>query len=485
MIALSPREVAEATGGVLQGVPDATQSRVSLTGVVVDSRAARPGTIFVAIPGERVDGHGFAGSAVAAGCALVLCSRPLVDEADAPLPCVVVDDPVVALGALASWYRRERLTCSVVAVTGSSGKTSTKDLIARVLAVAGATVSAQGSFNTEVGLPLTVLEADEHTRYLVLEMGMRGEGHIAYLVALVPPDIAVVLNVGSAHLGMLGSREAIARAKSELVRDLPASAVAVLNADDHRVAAMAEQTQARVLTFGEALDADVRATEVRLDDRARACFTLTDARSGNSAEVCLALSGRHHVSNALAAAAVGLLSGLTAHQVAAALGDARPDSRWRMEVHQAAAGVIVVNDAYNANPESMRAALESLAAMAQGRRTWAVLGEMRELGDIAQEEHEAIGRAVAELGISRLLCVGAEASGMCRGASDVPGWAGEATQAADIDEAIGILCRQVEPTDIVLVKASRTIGLERVADALLADDALVGVGSIQDEEART
>jgi len=374
----------------------------------------------------------------------------------------------------------------VVAVTGSSGKTSTKDLIARVLATAGPTVSPQGSFNTEVGLPLTVLQADASTRFLVLEMGMRGEGHIAYLAGLVRPDISVLLNVGSAHLGLLGSREAIARAKGEIIRDLPASATAVLNTDDALVAAMSGHTAAHVVRFGESSDARVRATDVRLDERARARFTLVDTADAgadavaSTAPVQLLLSGRHHVSNALAAAAVGVVSGLSVHQVAGALGLAVPDSRWRMEVSEAPGGCTVINDAYNANPESMRAALASLAAMSGGRRTWAVLGEMRELGDAAESAHAAVGSFAVQEGVARLVCVGEATRAMHRAACDE--WArvagsdttdgdGEPVLVPDPAAAIALLTAQVRPEDIVLVKASRSIGLEVVAEALLEADA--------------
>lgn len=465
MIPLSVAAVCAAVGGVAAGIDE----RASITGVTVDSRAVTAGDLFVAIGGERVDGHDFAADAVSAGAVCVLASRELSDDAGTPLPCIVVDDPVAALGQLASWYRRERLACTVIGITGSSGKTSTKDLVARVLSTAAPTVSARGSFNTEVGLPLTVLGADADTRFLVLEMGMRGEGHIAYLVGLMKPDIGVVLNVGSAHLEMLGSREAIARAKSEMVRELPSTAIAVLNGDDPAVRAMADITAAQVLTFGEAPDADLRATDVRVDGGARPSFTLTDTRTDEAMPVALLLSGEHHVSNSCAAAAVGRAVGLSMEQIADALRAAEPDSRWRMEVRVAPAGFTVINDAYNANPESMRAALKSLAAMAAGRRTWAVLGEMRELGDASVEEHDAIGRLAVRLDISRLVCVGEGTRVMHLGASSEGSWGEESIHVPDVDAAIALLREQVGPDDVVLVKASRSIGLERVAEALLSE----------------
>lgn len=467
MIVLTPREIAQATGGSLHGPVAADDPCV--VAVVADSREVEPGAMFVAIRGERSDGHDHAGAAVTAGAVLVLSGRPVVDVDGTPLPCVVVDDPVTALGRLAAWYRQERLTCRVIGVTGSSGKTSTKDLIARVLVAQGPTVSARGSFNTEVGLPLTILRADAATRFLVLEMGMRGHGHIAYLTELARPDVGVVLNVGSAHLGMLGSREDIALAKSELVRGLAGDATAILNADDPVVAGMAAVTDASVLTFGEVPSARIRATDVRVDDRARPSFTLTDEEAQTTAPVTLRLSGEHYVSNALAAAAVGRACGLTIEVIADALRAADIDSRWRMEIRESPSGVVVVNDAYNANPESMRAALKSLAAMAAGRRTWAVLGEMRELGDASVEEHDAIGRLAVRLDISRLVCVGEGTRVMHLGASNEGSWGEESIHVADVAEAIELLNRQLRPGDVVLVKASRAVGLERVAEALLGE----------------
>ncbi len=363
--------------------------------------------------------------------------------------------------------RRERLTCTVVGITGSSGKTGTKDLVAGVLSCLGPTVSALGSFNTEVGLPLTILSADEQTRYLVLEMGMRGEGHIDYLVRLARPDVGVVVNVGSAHLGMLGSREAIARAKGELVTGLGPDGVAVLNGDDPLVRAMADRTAARVLTFGESADCDVRATDIRVDENARPSFTLSQASTLEAQPVTLQFSGEHYVSNALAAAAVGLSLGASVEQVADGLRAASPVSRWRMEVAVAPGGYTVVNDAYNANPESMRAALKTLAAMAAGRRTWAVLGEMRELGDASVDEHDAIGRLAVRLDISKLVCVGAGTRVMHLGASNEGSWGEESMHVPDVEAAIELVRAQVRPGDVVLVKASRSVGLERVAEALL------------------
>ncbi|MEV8491130.1 UDP-N-acetylmuramoyl-tripeptide--D-alanyl-D-alanine ligase, partial [Streptomyces sp. NPDC052002] len=370
-----------------------------------------------------------------------------------------------ALGALARDVVR-RLGTEVVALTGSSGKTSTKDLIAQVLQRHAPTVFTPGSLNNEIGLPLTALTATEETRHLVLEMGARGVGHIRYLTGLTPPSIGLVLNVGTAHIGEFGGREQIALAKGELVESLPENGCAVLNADDPLVRAMAPRTQARVLLFGEADDADVRAENVRLTAAGQPSFSL-HTPSGCS-DVTLRLYGEHHVSNALAAAAVAHELGMSADEIARALSEAGTLSRWRMEVTERPDGVTVVNDAYNANPESMRAALRALAAMGNGRKTWAVLGPMAELGDESLAEHDAVGRLAVRLNVSKLVAVGGrEASWLQLGAYNEGSWGEESVHVSDAQAAVDLLRSELRPGDVVLVKASRSIGLERVALALL------------------
>ena len=354
---------------------------------------------------------------------------------------------------------------SVVAITGSSGKTSTKDLLAQVLADLGPTVAARESYNSEVGVPLTVLQVRPDTRYLVVEIGARGVGHIAHATRrVVPPDVSVVLNVGSAHLGEFGSVEAVAAAKSELVRELRPDALAVLNADDPRVRAMASVTPARVVLVGQSADAGVRAEDVQVDVNARAEFTL---RAGDrSARVRLGLHGEHHVGNALAVAAVALELGMPLDDVAAALGRARPVSRWRMEVTERPDGVTVVNDAYNANPESMRAALKALGAMGRGRRTWAVLGEMLELGPESVREHDAIGRMAVRLDVSRLVAVGPGARALHTGAVQEGSWGEESVHVPDLESAYELLRRELREGDVVLFKSSRDAGLRALGDRL-------------------
>ncbi|MFI1967732.1 UDP-N-acetylmuramoyl-tripeptide--D-alanyl-D-alanine ligase [Streptomyces cinnamoneus] len=468
MIALSLADVAAIVGGQQHDIPD---PGLTVTGpVVIDSREVRPGSLFAAFAGEHVDGHDFAERAVAAGAAAVLASRPV------GVPAVVVDDVVAALGKLARAVV-ERLGTTVVALTGSAGKTSTKDLVAQLLTGIGPTVWTPGSLNNEIGLPLTALRADAGTRHLVLEMGARGIGHIRYLTELTPPRIGVVLNVGTAHLGEFGGREQIAQAKGELVESLPGEAdggIAVLNADDPLVRAMSARTKARTVLFGEAADAHVRAEDVRLDALGRPSFTLhTPTGCGN---VTMRLYGEHHVSNALAAAAVAHELGMPVSEIASALSGAGQLSRWRMEVTERADGVTIVNDAYNANPESMRAALRALVAMgeaaqARGGRTWAVLGRMAELGEESLAEHDAVGRLAVRLNVSKLVAVGGrEAAWLRMGAYNEGSWGEESVHVSDAQAAVDLLRSELRPGDVVLVKASRSVGLERVAEQLLALD---------------
>ncbi|HEU4913773.1 MAG TPA: UDP-N-acetylmuramoyl-tripeptide--D-alanyl-D-alanine ligase [Actinomycetes bacterium] len=461
MIPLTLAEVAAATGGTLH---DADPGTPVTAPAFSDSRAVRPGGLFVAVAGERVDGHDFGSAVVEAGAAAVLAARPL------GVPSVVVDDPVTALGLLARSVHDRLVAGGLVSIglTGSSGKTSTKDLLAQVLETAGPTVAPRGSLNTEVGVPVTVLEADEKTRHLVVEMGARGPGHIAYLCEIAPPRIGVVLNVGAAHAEKFGGPESTAEAKRELVEAVPAGGVAVLNADDELVMSMEPHSEGRVVTFGRAASADVRAEELRLDPLGRPSFRLV-VPEGN-ADVQLRLHGAHHVSNALAVAAVARELGMPVTDVAAALSAATPRSRWRMEVTERADGVTVVNDAYNANPESVRAALEAVAAMSRGRRTWAVLGEMLELGAASTAEHERVGRLARRSGVDRLVVVGDGARSVHDGALAEGAVDGEeSVVVADVPGALEVLLPALRPDDVVLVKASRGVGLERVADALLGD----------------
>jgi UDP-N-acetylmuramoyl-tripeptide--D-alanyl-D-alanine ligase len=469
MIPLTLAELAAAVDGRLVAADPATR----ITGPVeFDSRKVRPGALFVAFPGERVDGHDYAAAAIAAGAVAVLGTRA-VDG----VPMVLVDDALTAMGPLARAVVDRLPELTVIGLTGSSGKTSTKDLIAQLVARLGPTVAPPGSFNNELGHPYTALQADEQTRFLVLEKGARGPGHVRYLCQVVPPRLAVVLNVGVAHVGEFGSVEAIAAAKGELVEALPAAAaggVAVLNADDPRVRAMAARTTARVVLVGEAADAEVRATEVTLDERGRPAFVLVTP--DGSAPVRLGLTGRHQVGNALAAAAVAHELGLPLAELADALGELRLVSTRRMDVFDRPDGVTVIDDSYNANPASMTAALRALADLGRNRRTVAVLGYMAELGDFERQGHVEVGRLAADLGVDRIFVVGESAAPIHHGAVAVKTWGGVSVLVTDQVEAVAALRAELQPGDAVLVKGSRYRTWE-VADALRADAATgIGIG---------
>ncbi|GAA4717387.1 UDP-N-acetylmuramoyl-tripeptide--D-alanyl-D-alanine ligase [Promicromonospora umidemergens] len=475
MIELTAAQVAAATGGRLHADPD-----VTVTGaVIVDSRQAGPGALFVALPGERVDGHDFAATAVEAGAALVLAARALDG-----LPTVVVDDPQAALGDLARHVLatvRGRadgaVVPRVVAVTGSVGKTTTKDLLGQLLGPeAGgehAIIVPKGSFNNEIGLPLTVLRVTTATRYLVLEMGADRIGNIAYLTRIAPPDVGVVLAVGVAHVGHFGSVEAIAQTKGEMVEGVVDGGTVVLNADDLRVTAMAGRAMpgTTVQTFGTIPSADVRAEDITVDPAGRASFTLRVARADGAdeqrADVALQLVGPHHVSNALAAATVALRLGVTASDVARRLSGATALSPHRMAVTERPDGVTVIDDAYNANPDSMKAALRTLAVMSgRTRRSVAVLGEMLELGDGARAAHDEIGRLVVRLNIKQLIVVGDGAYHIHEGAMQEGSWGSESIFVPDLAAARSMLDESLEPGDVVLVKSSLGAGLAELGDHL-------------------
>lgn len=443
--------------------------------VVIDNREAGPGAVFVAIPGERVDGHRFAEAAVRSGAGGVIGMQ--VTEAD--VPHILAEDSVQALSWLARGIVREARARGLlsIGVTGSSGKTSTKDLMAQVFEAAGATVAPAGSQNNEVGVPLTACRVDDETSFLISEMGARGVGHIAWLTSLVGLDIGVALNVGRAHVGEFGGLEVTARAKSEIVADLPADGWAVLNFDDPLVAAMRETTQARIAWFGEGEleggDLRVTARDVTLNPLSQPSFTLhaSDASAERSAGVSLSVIGRHQVSNALAAAAAALAAGLELDLIASALSGATPRSQWRMELHPRADGVLILNDAYNANPDSMAVALRTAVELAAGTRqehpeakVVAVLGDMLELGPLSADLHRELGRQAADAGVNELVAVGEFADDIVAGAEEehLPARATVRDLVAD--------SLNLGPGDVVLIKGSRGVGLETVAAELAAQD---------------
>ena len=447
MIPLTLSEIRALVDGAIHGCDD--PDRVVVDGVVTtDSRECGPGSLYVARVGETADGHDFAPAAVAAGAVAVLGSRP-VDG----VPTVVVDDVQIAFGAVARGVVDRAPGLRIVGITGSSGKTTTKDLLAAVLATDAPTVAPVNSLNGEIGVPLTVCRVTPETRYLVAEMGARGIGHIDYLVRIAPPQVAVVLNVGTAHVGEFGSRANIALAKSELPRALPDDGLAILNADDPLVAAMARDLTCRVQLVGLAPEAEVRAEDVSVDERGRAAYDLI-APQGR-ARVALRLSGAHHVGNSLAVAAAALELGLSLDAVAAALSEAGPVSRWRMEITERPDGVVVVNDAYNANPDSMRAALDALVAIGSTGERWAVLGEMLELGADSDAEHAAIGAYAAGLGVDHVVAVGDGARAY-----------GAAEWVPDVDAAYTRLEARLRRGDVVLLKSSRDSGLRWLGDRL-------------------
>ncbi|GAB3862131.1 UDP-N-acetylmuramoyl-tripeptide--D-alanyl-D-alanine ligase [Micromonospora andamanensis] len=466
MITLSLAEVASAVDGRLVAADPAAP----VTGSVeFDSRKVTPGGLFVAFDGEQVDGHDFAAAAVASGAVAVMGTREVPG-----VPMIVVADPLAAMGRLARAVVDRLPGLTVIGLTGSSGKTTTKDLIAQLTARLGETVAPPGSFNNELGHPYTALQAGPTTRYLVMEKGARGIGHVRYLCEVAPPRISVVLNVGVSHIGEFGSQENIAVAKGELVEALPADGLAVLNADDPLVDAMASRTVARVIRYGESAHADVRAVDVTLDERGRPAYTLVTPEG--SAPVRLGLTGRHQVWNSLAAAAVARELGMPLAELATALGALGLVSTRRMDVFERTDGVTVIDDSYNANPASMAVALRALGGIGAGRRTVAVLGYMAELGEFEAQGHAEVGRLAAELGVDRLLVVGEAAASIHHGATSVGDWGGESVLLTDQAAAVEVLRSELRPGDVVLVKGSRYRTWE-VADALRVDATGDGTGT--------
>ena len=446
---VTARWVAEATGGALAANPAA-----EVTSVWNDTRTLRPGALYVAIVGENFDGHDFVDAAVGAGAALSLVSRPVA------APHVLVDDVTLALGALARAYLallRDEGDLTVIGITGSNGKTTTKDLLAQVLPDAVAPIK---SYNDATGMPLTVLSAESSTRHLILEMGASAPGDLAYLTSIAPLDIGVVLMVGSAHAGGYGSMEGLAEEKATLLDGIVAGGVGIINADDPLVSRMAGRAP-RTVTFGFGA-ADLAATARRVEHG-------TPRFAVRGVPVELSLVGDHHASNALAAIAVALECGLPLEQAARAVGGAVPLSPHRMALRRRTDGVVILDDAYNASPESMRAAFRALMEVGERGRTWAVIGEMREMGEASIGAHDALGADAVRLGINHLIVVGDEARPAYVSAVREGSWGDEAAFVGTIDEALELLEGRISAGDTVLVKGSRDTGLWRLADRLVEE----------------
>lgn len=477
MIELSIQEILAITGGRATATVDPA---AVISAVTTDSREAGAGALFVAKPGEFSDGHAFIDSALQAGALAALAERETFDSSRTVHPAVIVKDAVLAMGQLAAHiveFLKSRNDAVVIGITGSAGKTTTKDLLATVLAKHAPTVSPIGSYNGEVGVPLTVFSATEDTKYLVIEMGATGIGHLTYLTDMVKPEIGVVLCVGSAHAGEFGGVENIERAKGELIEALPVSGKALLNRDDARVARMAQRSEASTGYFSAAGTqpdaAAVWASDVTTNAEGRVELIL-NFPDGSSHRITSGLLGRHHATNIVAAASAAHTVGVPAALIARTLDGLTAGSRWRMERTERADGVTVINDAYNANPDSMRAALVTLAELglpnAQGhaRRTWAVLGTMLELGADSILQHDMLGRLAVRMNIKKLLVVGAEAKPAYNSAVLEGSWGDEAHYVADVEEAKRFLNEQLQPGDIVLFKSSNGAGLRFLGDDIVA-----------------
>jgi UDP-N-acetylmuramoyl-tripeptide--D-alanyl-D-alanine ligase len=466
MINLTLREVAGAMGALIQANDSAAAANIVVSGSVeTDSRLVGAGSLFFAKPGEVTDGHLFIGAAAKKGAVAAVVDHFVAEASDTPQ--LVVADVVAALGKLAAFVLakvRQESDLKVIGITGSNGKTTTKNMLRAILQTQGPTIAPIESFNNEVGAPISILKVDAETKYLVVELGAGGPGSIAYLTDITKPDIAVVLKVGLAHVGEFGGIEGTAKIKGELPARLTADDLLILNSDDGYVRDM--PSEAKRLSFGTAGDADYRATGQALTIDGTE-FEL-HWPSAELSKVKLQILGEHHVMNALASAAVADQLGVSRAQIIGALEAMPLAERWRMEVRHRADGVTVINDAYNASPDSMKAALQTLAQLGRsGRRTIAILGEMAELGAASREQHDAIGRIVVRLNIDQLIVVGAPAKLIHMGAEQEGSWAGESKYFESIDEALAHVRGMLVAGDIVLVKSSKSANLRHLGDDLM------------------
>ncbi len=463
MIPMSLEEVVHALDA--EPVGKAVGLRRKVSRVSTDTRTLRKGDLFFALQGERYDAHDFLPQALQKGAAALVVTR--VDSrvrrqaVRLGVPLLRVGDTLKALSRLAA-RQRDLLHARVVGITGSTGKTITKDFTAAVLSRSGRTVRPRSSFNNEVGVPLTVLEASAETDFLVLEMGARKKGHILELCAVSRPEVGVITNIGYAHLLYFRTRENLAAAKGELLQGLPPQGRAVVNADDEFAPFLRRLAPCPVIGFGISSGAEVRAEKVALDEEGKARFILR-LRGGDREEVRLPLPGRHNVENALAAAAVGEIMGVRTEDIVTGLAEAKVTG-WRMEMITKPDQITIINDAYNANPVSMRSALMALGDLAKGKRAIAVLGDMAELGPISEKAHQEVGRMAVEYGTDILITVGRRARKIAQAAREKGLPRGSVFAVEKVDKAAEILRAIMEPGDVVLIKGSRFLGLEKLVE---------------------
>ena len=466
MIPMSIEEIARAISAEIKNL----DSNIEVMGkVIIDSRKINKGDLFVAINGENVNGHDFCEAAIKQGAVAVIASKeipgvPTLLVSKGNLTSQDVDQPtVIALGRLANYLLTKLPNLWKVAVTGSSGKTTTKDLLADLGKLIGPTVAPTGSFNNEIGLPQTVLECDENTRVLILEMGARRVGNIKKLCEIAKPDTSILLNIGTAHAGIFTSVEKILETKSEIIQCLTSADVAILNHED--VTFPRQKTNAQIVSFGLS-GSDVSAKNVILNEHAQAQYDLEYL--GKTSQVNLKIVGSHQVSNSLAAAAAFLKKGIDIDLVAKTLSNSVAQSKWRMQIEVSKKNVTVINDAYNANPESMKSAIRTLKQIGVGKNKYAILGEMLELGDLSISKHQEVAELLQKLEIQNTIVIG-------RGAKTIydflskNGYQGQLNFVENVESAITKAKEMIQPSDVVLVKASRSIGLERVANAIVSD----------------
>jgi len=465
MLALTVLEIAQIVGAELFGA-----DQTVITGnVETDSRKVIPGSLFVAKPGEITDGHLFIDSAIANGAVAVLVEHRVQQD----IPQLVVSDVVIALGLLAKYVVAEvkaKGSLQVIGVTGSNGKTTTKNMLREILSRSGTTVAPEESFNNEVGAPYSMLKINEDTKYLVVELGAGGPGSIRYLAQMCQPDIGIELKVGLAHAGEFGGIESTENIKAELVEELSAESIALLNTDDSRVSNMRSRTKAQVMTFGTNSDSMYRATDISVSITGTA-FTF-HSPNHDPLKLQLQILGEHHVYNALAAMATADLLDTELSLAVNALEEMALAERWRMQLSHRADGLTLINDAYNASPDSMKAAVQTLAELGRqtGKKTVAVIGEMAELGEYSVAEHDAIGRLVVRLNLGQLVVIGAGAKMVHMGASLEGSWDGESKYFEQISEAEAYLREMLTGEEIVLVKSSKSANLRYLGDALLEEN---------------